>query len=182
MQTQFKSRSTRFALAAGLAVAFAAVSGTATAGTDTNTLAVSATVSASCTIDSTTAVAFGTYDPVTTNASTALTTSSGGINTTCTNGSDATITLGQGSNPDTGSTDAAPLRRMVGGTNGQFLSYSLCQDSVTCATPWGNDAASGEAIVGSGGSDAVVVYGTAPGAQNIGADSYSDSVVVTVTF
>lgn len=179
---QSKIRFTRSTVATALIMAFAAVSGTAIAGTDTNTLSVTATVSASCTIDSTTAVAFGTYDPVTTNASTALTTSSGAISTTCTNGSAATITLGQGDNADTGSTDTAPLRRMIGGVNGQFLSYSLCQDSITCATPWGNDAGSGEAIVGSGTSDPVTVYGTVPAAQNVGADSYSDSVVVTVTF
>ncbi|MGN6328301.1 MAG: Csu type fimbrial protein [Rhodanobacter sp.] len=176
------TRFTRSAMAAALIVAFAAVSSTAIAGTDTGTLSVTATVSASCTVDSTTAVAFGTYDPVTTNASADLTTSSGAISTTCTNGSDATITLGQGNNADTGSTDTAPLRRMVGATNGEFLSYSLCQDSITCATPWGNDAGTGEAIVGSGTSDAVTVYGSVPQAQNVKADSYSDDVVVTVTF
>lgn len=36
----------------------------------------------------------------------------------------ATITLGQGSNADTGSTDAAPIRRMKANTS-DFLSYSL---------------------------------------------------------
>lgn len=179
---QSKTRFTRSTMAAALIVAMAVVSGTAIAGTDAGSLSVTASVVASCTVDSTTAVAFGAYDPVTTNASTALTTSSGAINTTCTNGSAATITLGQGDNADTGSTDTAPLRRMIGGVNGQFLSYSLCQDSVTCATPWGNDAGTGEAIVGSGNSDPVTVYGTVPGAQNVGADNYSDSVVVTVTF
>jgi spore coat protein U-like protein len=72
---------------------------------------------------------------------------------------------------------------MVGGTNtDQFLSYSLCQDSTDCLTSWGNDAATGEAIVGSGTSDSVTVYGSVAGAQNVKADSYSDNVVVTVTF
>jgi spore coat protein U-like protein len=179
---QTKTRFTRSTVAAALIVAFAAVSGTAIAGADTDNLSVTATVSASCTIDSTDAVAFGTYDPVTTNATNPLT-SSGAIATTCTNGSDATITLGQGANSDTGSTDAAPLRRMVGGTNtDQFLSYSLCQDSTSCATPWGNDAATGKAVTGSGSSDSVTVYGSVAGAQNVKADSYSDTVLVTVTF
>ena len=53
----------------GLAFAF---SGSSYAATDTANLDVSATVSANCTI-STAAVAFGTYDPVVTHASTALT-------------------------------------------------------------------------------------------------------------
>ncbi|KRA33001.1 hypothetical protein ASD68_08030 [Rhodanobacter sp. Root627] len=178
---QTKTRFTRSTVAAALIVAFAAVSGTAIAGTDTDNLSVTATVSANCTVDSTTAVAFGTYDPVTTNASDALT-SSGTINTTCTSGSDATITLGQGENFDTGSTDAVPLRRMVGAVNGQFLSYELCQDSVTCSMAWGNDATTGKSITGSGTSDSVTVYGSVAGAQNVAADSYSDNVVVTVTF
>jgi spore coat protein U-like protein len=174
---------TRSATAAALIVAFAAVGNTAIAGTATDTLSVTATVNASCTIDSTTAVAFGTYDPVSANKTDALTTSAGAIDTTCTNGSDATITLGQGDNADTGSTDATPLRRMVGTTNAdQFLSYSLCQDSTDCATPWGNDAGSGKTVTGSGTSDSVTVYGSVAGAQNVKADSYSDSVVVTVTF
>jgi spore coat protein U-like protein len=180
---QTKTRFTRSAMAAALIVAFAVASSTATADTKTSTLSVTATVNASCTIDSTDAVAFGTYDPVTTNATDPLTTNSGAVATTCTNGSDATITLGQGENADAGSTDAAPLRRMVGGTNtDQFLSYSLCQDSTDCLTSWGNDAATGEAIVGSGTSDSVTVYGSVAGAQNVKADSYSDNVVVTVTF
>lgn len=176
---QHQTRFTRSIVAAAIVVAFAAVSGTATAGSDTNTLAVSASVTASCTIDTTTAVAFGAYDPVTTNKTTALTTSAGAIDTTCTNGSDATITLGQGDNADDDSTDAAPLRRMTG-PNGDFLAYELCVDSTACATPWDN--VTGKTITGSGDSDSVVVYGTVPAAQNVQADSYVDSVLVTVNF
>ncbi|EIL87364.1 hypothetical protein UU9_16351 [Rhodanobacter fulvus Jip2] len=182
---QTKTRFTRSTVAAALIAAFAAVSGTAIAGTDTDNLSVSATVTASCTVDSTTEVAFGTYDPVADNASTGidLTTSSGAIATTCTNGSSATITLGQGANSDTGSTDTAPLRRMVGATNtDEYLSYSLCQDSTACATVWGNDAGTGQVVTGTGASDSVVVYGSAPKGQNVKADTYSDTVLVTVTF
>jgi len=178
-----KIRFTRSAMATALIVALAAAGNTAIAGTATDTLSVTATVNASCTIDSTTAVAFGTYDPVSANKTDALSTSAGAINTTCTNGSAAIITLGQGDNADTGSTDSAPLRRMVGTTNtDQYLSYSLCQDSTDCVTPWGNDAASGEPVTGSGTSDSVAVYGSVAGGQNVKADSYTDSVVVTVTF
>lgn len=147
------------------------------AGTATSNLSVTATVSANCTI-STSAVAFGAYDPVSTNASAALD-GAGSVSVTCTNGSAATITLGQGANAATGSTDAAPTRRMVAGTN--FLSYALYQEAAR-TTVWGNTSATGKAHTGTGTSTAISVFGRVSAGQNVPAASYSDTVVATVTF
>src|SRR5688572_1563401 len=115
----------KLVLAAGVALgAFLPVSA-ADAATDTANVAVSATVTANCTISST-GVSFGSYDPVDTHAAAALD-STGTVTVTCTSGSAGAISLGQGANADTGSTDADPARRMTDGTN--FLSYTLFSDS-----------------------------------------------------
>jgi spore coat protein U-like protein len=88
--------------------------------------------------------------------------------------------LGQGANADTGSTDAAPLRRLKdSGTN--YLSYVLYSDSGRTAL-WGNDATVDVAATGTGVADAHTVYGRVASGQNKPAGSYSDTVVATVTF
>lgn len=158
----------------GLAFAF---SGSSYAATDTANLDVSATVSANCTI-STAAVAFGTYDPVVTHASTALT-STGTVTTTCTKDAAVAITLGQGANANTGSTDAAPVRRMISGTN--YLSYQLYTDEARTAV-WGNDATVDVPVTGTGTAVNTTVYGSVLAGQNVPAGSYTDTVVATVTF
>ncbi len=150
----------------------------ADAATATSNLSVTASVSANCTI-STAPVAFGAYDPVSANASTALA-GTGTVNVTCTNGASTTVTLGQGSNANTGSTDAAPARRLKdGGTN--YLTYELYQDTGH-TTVWGNTAGTGVANTGTGGQTSITVYGTVDAGQNVPAGNYSDTVVATVTF
>lgn len=152
------------------------VAGAALAGTDTANLAVSATVAANCTISAGTGISFGSYDPIVTNASTALD-GTGTITTTCTNGASANVTLGQGSNADTGSTDAAPLRRMTDGTD--MLSYQLYTDNGH-TTVWDNST--GVDVTGTGTASDTTVYGEVAGGQNVGTGTYTDTVVATVTF
>lgn len=157
---------------------FLAASSASHAGTATSNLSVTATVSANCTI-STAPVAFGAYDPIVANATAALD-GTGTVTVTCTTGSAATITLGQGTSPATGSTDAAPLRQMKdSGTD--VLAYTLYQDSGR-TTAWGNTAGTGVAETGTGTVQNVTVYGAVPAGQNVPAASYSDTVVATVTF
>lgn len=157
---------------------FLAASSASQAGTATSNLSVTATVSANCTI-STAPVAFGAYDPIVANATTALN-GTGTVTVTCTTGSAATITLGQGTNPATGSTDAAPLRQMKDSAT-DVLAYSLFQDTGR-TTVWGNTAGTGVAETGTGTVQNVTVYGAVPAGQNVPAASYSDTVVATVTF
>jgi spore coat protein U-like protein len=139
---------------------------------------VTATVISSCSIANS-PVAFGNYDGVVANASTALT-GSGSLSVTCTTASPANIQLGQGANPASGSTPATPLRRTTnGGTN--FLNYSLFQDS-GLSTLWGNTTGTGATYTGSGSTSAITVYGSIPSGQNQPVGSYSDTVVASITF
>ncbi|MGC4087122.1 MAG: spore coat U domain-containing protein [Polyangiaceae bacterium] len=159
----------------GLALAF---NGEAEAATATANLNVSCSISSTCTI-TTVALAFGAYDPVVTNASTPLT-GTGTVRVTCTSGASTTVTLGQGTYANTGSSDTVPLRRMRdSGTN--YLSYYLYQDA-SYTTVWGNTAPTGVGHTGSGSITNLTVYGRVTQAQNVPSGSYSDVVVATITF
>jgi spore coat protein U-like protein len=169
----------RNSLALAVSLLALSVSGVAIAATDTENLTVSATVVETCIINSTTAVAFGNYDPVDTHSGSTLDNSAGNINLTCTDDSLATITIGQGSNPDGSSTDAAPLRQMLNGTFD--LPYQLYLDSVG-GTVWGDTTLTGKSYTGVGTAENVTVYGRIAAGQNVPAGSYTDTVLVTVTF
>ena len=159
-------------LAALVAIVFAAP---AFAGTSTSNMNVSATVSNNCTI-SAGALSFGTYDTVSGSAVDSTAT----LSVACTEGASSTITLGQGANADTGSTDAAPLRRMAAGA--ERLSYSLFQDTGR-TTAWGNTAGTGVGYTASSSAASnQTVYGRIAASQDVPAGSYTDTVVVTVTF
>lgn len=174
--TIFKSRSK---LVGSLAVCGSLlVASSVSAGTDTANVEISATVEANCTITSS-GLDFGTYDPVSTNAASDLD-ASGTVTVTCTTGSTGVIALGQGVNADTGSTDAVPLRRLSdGGTN--YLSYYLYQDSGR-TTVWGNTTETDVEHLGDGTATDITIYGRVTSGQNVPAESYSDTVVATVTF
>lgn len=179
MQTQTKQKSINLKLAIAAFTAMSVLASSAYAGTQTSDMAVSATVTANCTIDASAGLAFGAYDPVVTNATTGTDLAgSGTISTTCTNGAPVTLLLGQGTNPDTGSTDAAPLRRMLSGTT-DYLSYQLYTDSGH-ATVWDNTA--GESLTGTGVTASTTVYGLVTKGQNVKPGTYNDTVVATVSF
>ena len=161
-----------------LTVALLTCGSQALAASTSASLNVTATVSANCLI-SAAPVAFGAYDPVAAHATTALD-ASGAVSVTCTSGSAATITLGQGTNPNAGSSDASPLRRMSNGAAGH-LSYVLYSDSGR-TTAWGNTSLTGVAHTGTGSSTALTVYGRITSGQNAPTGSYADTVVATVTF
>jgi len=164
-------------LAGAVALALGAASSVGAA-TATSNLSVTASVSSNCTI-STAAVAFGAYDPIGTNAAAPLN-GTGSVSVTCSTGASTTVTLGQGSNADTGSTAAVPVRRLKdAGTN--FLSYALYSDTGR-TTAWGDTAPTGLPHTGTGTLTALTVYGQIPAGQNVAAASYSDTVVATVTF
>jgi spore coat protein U-like protein len=177
MQMHSKRAFPKAAVIAAFLIAAPFSADLASAATQTSNLPVSATVSASCTIDASAGLAFGTYDPIVTNASTDLA-ATGSLDTTCTNGFDATVTLGQGDNADTGSSDAAPLRRLTdGGTN--FLAYQL-YTAADHATVWDNTT--GNTVTETGAPVTTSVYGVVAAGQNVPAGSYNDTVVATVTF
>jgi spore coat protein U-like protein len=165
-------------LATALVAAVSTLGGTAEAGTATNNLPISATVAASCVIDASGGVAFGTYDPIVTHQALDLD-ATGTIDTTCTTGSAATITLGQGVTPVGGSTAAAPVRQMNSGAD--HLLYQLYSDAGH-STVW-DDVTGVSAPTGTGAAEPITVYGRVPQNQStVPTGSYTDTVVATVTF
>jgi spore coat protein U-like protein len=162
------------AAVSGVALVAAVFSAPASAATATANLGVSATVTNNCTI-STSAVAFGSYDPVVAHASANLD-GTGTVTVACTKGATSTVGLALGSNAS-GST-----RRMRdGGTN--YLTYELYQDSGR-TTVWGN---SGAGLYNPGAAPSktarnFTVYGRVPSNQDVPAGSYNDTVVATVNF
>ncbi|ACL67069.1 Spore coat U domain protein [Anaeromyxobacter dehalogenans 2CP-1] len=161
-------------LALRLALAIAALTltaGTARAATATATLDVTATVVPSCTIAAT-PVAFGNYDPLVTNSSTALN-AQGTVTVTCTTGTAYTIGLGAGNS-------ASGSRAMQHASLTAELPYELYLDAAR-TTVWDNT------VMQTGTAAGITpapypVYGRIPAAQNVPTGSYADAVVATVTF
>lgn len=161
------------------AIAFAAFgfNTSVQAGSATSNLSVSATVAANCTI-STGAVSFGTYDTLASGNLDAT----GSVAVACTKGTAPTITLGNGANYSGG-------RRLSDGS--EFITYELYHPSSTtpgaaCAytQSWGT---AGGAIftatsAPSKASRTYNVCGRATLGQDVGAGSYTDTVVATVNF
>jgi spore coat protein U-like protein len=165
------NRSARVALiVGGLALGMAAP---AFAQTATANLGVSATVAKNCSI-TTTAVAFGAYDPVVANA-VAPRDGTGSVVVTCTKGAGTRIDLGLGANA------AGTVRRMTGG--GDFLTYELYTTTAR-TTVWGSGAVAGLTIpvAPSRAARTFTVYGRVPGGQDVTAASYADTVVATINF
>jgi spore coat protein U-like protein len=160
-----------------MALGSAALSVYTYADTVTSTMSVSATVGHSCTIDSN-PMAFGAYDRVGANASTALE-ATATVVSTCTSGAAALITMNAGASAGSGSADA-PVRRMTAGA-GEYLVYQVYSD-VARGTVWGNTAPTGVALVGTGVSQTLTAYGSVPSAQLAAQGVYSDQIGVTITY
>lgn len=163
---------------AWVVVVVAMVSTGARASTVTSSLGVSATVNPGCSI-STSAVAFGTYAPLSTHATNAAT-ANGTVTVQCTLGTVAVVTLGQGTNASAGSSDASPLRRLSDGAS-HYLTYALFSD-FTYLLPWGNTALTGVGHVGLGSAVGLTVYGKLDAGQVVPSGAYTDTVVATVSF
>lgn len=170
MQTFIKS--SRLA-AIGIVVGLLSVSGSALAD-DTATMAVTASVASSCDI-SASALGFGAYNPIVAADVDATAT----VNVTCTSGFVTNVRLDDGVNQNTGSTDAAPLRRAVSGLN--FLNYQLYSDTAR-ETVWANTDATDVGHTGTGQAVALTVYGRIPMSQNVPTGTYTDTITATVIF
>lgn len=172
-----------FAAAALMALG---VPGLAVAQATTN-LTVQASVSAVCTVAATPLLDFTAYDPVSANASTALT-GSGLISVTCTkNTASARIDLDNGAHFNV----SRRMQHTLIGT--EFLSYDLFKPTAagsgaTCtATAWGSGLTNGYSPVAgdfTSASSAVdfKVCGSVPAGQNVATGNYKDTVGVTVNF
>ena len=179
MSIKFNQRNLKLAIAAGILLGSAGFSTAIFAGTATDNMAVSTDVGISCTI-TVADLTFSGYDPTygVDNDST------GSVTSTCTMGGGVVLTLGQGSSAESGSTDAAPIRRMVGqsaGNAGTFLAYGLFQENGR-TTVFGNTSATGDSFAATGGADVTTVYGRIPKNQAAAIGSFVDSVSVTLTY
>jgi spore coat protein U-like protein len=155
------------AVALGLVVAAAPVADAATASAN---LTVTATVVSTCSVGAG-SLAFGNYDPT----AASNVDQAGTFQVTCTKGTSATVGL------DTGSNASGSTRRMTDGTD--FLSYELFKETAR-TNVWGNAGAGLVALAAapSNAAQTVTVYGRISGSQDVRAGSYSDTVVITVTF
>jgi spore coat protein U-like protein len=151
------------------------------AGTANSNLAVNASVASNCTI-STAAVAFGAYDPIVTNAATALS-GTGSITIACTKASVPNIGLGLGATP------AGSVRQMANGA--ERLPYELYQPPTnvagaacgTLSTVWGTGAAVLTTVAApSKAARTYNVCGSIPGGADVAVGAYADTVIATVTF
>ena len=179
MNIKFNQRNLKLGIAAGILLGSAGFSTAIFAGTATDNMAVTTDVGISCTI-TVADLTFTSYDPTygVDNDST------GSVTSTCTTGGAVVLTLGQGANADSSSTDAAPIRRMVGTTGaaaGTFLNYGLYQESGR-TTVFGNTSDTGGSFTATGGADVTTVYGRIPKEQAAAVGSFVDSVSVTLTY
>jgi len=179
MKTKLNQNKLKLAIVSAMLVGSAGFSTAIFAGTAADNMAVTTDVGISCTI----AVAdltFSGYDPTygVDNDST------GSVTSTCTMGGAVVLTLGQGSSAESTSTDAAPIRRMVGvsaGNAGTFLAYGLFQENGR-TTVFGNTSVTGNSFSATGGADVTTVYGRIPKNQAAAIGSFVDSVSVTLTY
>lgn len=178
MMNSSKILNGRKAIYMAVSVLALGVSGAAFAGTSSDNLAVSASIAANCSIDASSGLAFGAYDPIVTNKSVALD-GDGTISVICTNGSAVTIELDAGLNESGGPAPAAPARQMVDGLN--FLSYTLYSDAGRTAL-WATGAAVDVEDTGTGVASNHTVYGSVAADQNVPVGNYADTVSATVTF
>lgn len=169
-------RSLSFALAGALLLS----AGAASAATVQGSLPVSASVAASCKIDSIDAIAFGSYDPANVNASAPLD-AQGAVNVSCTKGGAVSVQLDQGANADTASTCVAPVRDMKSGSD--LLAYAVYSDTARTAA-WGCDATNQVSFTSAGAltPTTLTTYGRVPGGQDVPAGSYADTITVSVAF
>ena len=179
MKTKLNQNKLKLAIVSAMLVGSAGFSTAIFAGTATDNMAVTTDVGISCTI-TVADLTFTSYDPTygVDNDST------GSVTSTCTTGGAVVLTLGQGANADSSSTDAAPIRRMVGTTgaaSGTYLNYGLYQEGGR-TTVFGNTSGTGGSFTATGGADVTTVYGRIPKEQAAAVGSFVDSVSVTLTY
>ena len=141
------------------------------AATATSSFTVSVTISATCTINSASALNFGNQGILSTNVDQTST-----IQVTCTNSTPYNIGLDAG----TGTGATVAVRKLTSG--GATVNYSLYSDSGR-TTVWGNTIGSNTvAATGNGTGQNYTVYGRIPTQTTPAPGTYTDTITVTVTY
>jgi len=155
------------------------VTTSAFAGVANSDMTVSADVTNVCTINAG-ALTFAGYDPT----SNAAQPGTANLTVTCTSGAGAQIDLGEGVNAASGSTNIAPLRRLLmnNGTN-HFVNYQLYSDPAHTIV-WAATATHNVVYTGTGTATTVTAHALIPGNQGTGtpAGLYQDTIQATVNF
>ena len=154
-----------------IAVGLTLVGGGASATTTTTTFTVSATIAATCVINSASTLNFGSVGLLSANVDQTST-----ISVTCTNTTGYNIGLDAG----TGTGATVATRKL---TNGAVtINYTLYSDSGH-NNVWGNTVST-DTVAGTGNSSAqsYTVYGRIPPQTTPAPNTYSDTITVTVTY
>lgn len=134
--------------------------------------AVQATYGGTCTVSATT-MNFGSRGVLDTNTDAA-----NSISVTCSSGTSYTVGLSGG---DTGATDPT-LRQMSDPGDTEFITYGIYRD-VARSLPWGETIGTDTvAGTGSGAAQAYTAYGRVPPQDTPSPQTYTDTIVVTVTY
>ena len=145
------------------------------AGASSNATSIMTTVTGNCHVNNAT-MNFGEYDPVSKNATIALT----GVTSfqiACTKGASASISLSSGGNAShaTGSSRAMS----AGGATG-YMSYELYTNT-GYSTVW-NASNVIQYVATSRQTNTISVYGKIPPGQDVGAGYYTDTVSIVANF
>jgi spore coat protein U-like protein len=137
-------------------------------------MAATASVMRKCVV-TTTPMDFGSYDPVSANATAPLD-AQATITVACTKGALVNISI------DNGTSGTSGVRRMIGGAS-SYLTYELFQD-IAHAMRWGSTADDGYpgGVAPSRDPRSFIVYGRVTGGQDVAEGAFQDTVVVTVNF
>ena len=143
----------------------------AAASTVSGTLSVSLTIQATCTVASSSAVAFGTSGLLNSNAD-----NTGTLGVQCSNTTPYVVALDAGAG--TGATTT--VRKLTNGA--ATVNYALYRDSARTLI-WGNTSGTDTlAGTGNGSVQSLTVYGRVPVQSTPAPGSYADTVNVTVTY
>jgi spore coat protein U-like protein len=171
-----------------VAAALLSASAVVLAASAETSIAVSATVSQGCSISTTTALAFGAYDPIGANATAPLN-ATGQISVACSKGATG-LTIGM----NNGTHVLGTQRQMQGTAATDILLYNLFQPptnvaGVACTfpatIPWNTTAPAGVLTLTSSPSKAARLYnvcGTIPAGQDATTGAYTDTVIATLNF
>jgi spore coat protein U-like protein len=143
---------------------------------------VSANITANCSL-SNTDLNFGDYDATGINRSRDLL-ATATISTTCTSGATGVVTMGQGEHVFYCISNNC-IRRMANSEETSHLTYQIYTDA-GYSVVWNHntgDMRSVANVTGSGASQGMTVYGKIPKNQiNATAGSYSDTIIITLTY
>jgi spore coat protein U-like protein len=154
-----------------LAVCFGVVAGVAEAASTSSTFTVQVTLTASCIINSTTTLDFGSQGVLSANVD-----QTSSVQVQCTNTTPYNIGLDAG----TGSGATIAVRKMTSG--GNTVNYSLYSDSAR-TTAWGNTVGTDTVSAnGSGAAQSYTIYGRVPAQTTPAPATYTDTITMTVTY